>query len=96
VAVPVVPGQATTIRRFVRAGLVVTAGAAQAAGVGSDRWSRAAAAAALDLLANEARQRDLSRRGRQAIDGRGAERVADAITRLLGATTRTTKKTWKT
>jgi hypothetical protein len=85
VAVPVVPGQATTIRRFVRAGLAVVPGTGRTAGVGSDRWSRAAAGAALDLLADTRRQRDLSRRGRQAIDGRGAERVADAIGRLLRA-----------
>ena len=46
VAVPVVSGQTTTVRRFVRAGLVV--GVPSTAGVGTDAWSRAAAVAARD------------------------------------------------
>jgi UDP-N-acetylglucosamine:LPS N-acetylglucosamine transferase len=82
VAVPVVPGQSTTIRRFVRAGLAagVTTGAAP---VGSDRWGRAVATAALDLLADAGRRSTLSARGPRAIDGRGAQRVAQAIAGLL-------------
>ena len=84
VAVPVVPGQATTVRRFVRAGLA--AGVRSAGGVGTDAWGRAAAVAALDLLPDAARRRDQARRGRLAIDGRGAARVADAIGALLART----------
>ena len=61
VAVPVVPGQATTVRRFVRAGLA--AGVRGAAGVGTEAWGRAAAAVALDLLADASRRGELSRRG---------------------------------
>ena len=91
VAVPVVPGQATTVRRFVRAGLA--AGVRSPAGVGTGAWGRAAAVAALDLLADPVRRRDLSRRGRLAIDGRGAERVARAIAVLWRAETRPGKTT---
>ena len=85
VAVPVVPGQAPTVRRFVRAGLA--AAARGAAGVGADvvgtaAWGRAAARAAVALLADDARRASLSRRGRSAIDGRGAERVALAMAAL--------------
>jgi spore coat polysaccharide biosynthesis predicted glycosyltransferase SpsG len=82
VAVPVVPGQAPTVRRFVRAGLA--AGVRGGAGVGTEAWGRAAAAAALDLLADASRRDELSRRGRLAIDGRGAARVARAIATLVG------------
>jgi spore coat polysaccharide biosynthesis predicted glycosyltransferase SpsG len=83
VAVPVVPGQATPVRRFVRAGLAVGTGRLRDAGVGSARWGRAAAAAALDLLADAGRRDVMARRGRAAVDGRGGQRVAAAIARLL-------------
>lgn len=103
VAVPVAPGQVPTVRRFVRAGLVAGAGRPTAA-VGADGWGRAVADAALDLLADAARRDGLSRRGRQAIDGAGAGRVAAAIAELLRTTGRettvadrpTTKTTRKT
>ena len=90
VAVPVVPGQAETIRRFVRAGLAVSprGGAGVTGGVGTARGDRAAAVAALALLDDVARQRALSRRGREVIDGQGAARVAAAIGRLLQVTTK--------
>jgi UDP-2,4-diacetamido-2,4,6-trideoxy-beta-L-altropyranose hydrolase len=98
VAVPVVPGQATTVRRFVRAGLaaaatrpLAAAGAAGAAG-----WGEAAARAALDLLADGPRRDELSRRGRRAIDGAGAARVAAAIAALLRTSDRTTTGTTRT
>jgi spore coat polysaccharide biosynthesis predicted glycosyltransferase SpsG len=84
VAVPVVPGQATTVRRFVRAGLAATPRSA-AARVGADEWGRAAASAALALLADGRRRRELSRRGRRAVDGGGAARVAAALGELLEA-----------
>jgi spore coat polysaccharide biosynthesis predicted glycosyltransferase SpsG len=86
VAVPVVPGQATTVRRFVRAGLA--AGLRTTGGVGTDAWGRAAAGAALALLADPSRRRDLARRGRLAIDGRGAARVAHALSALRSARAR--------
>jgi len=81
VAVPVVPGQATTVRRFVRAGLA--AGVRGAAGVGTEAWGRAAAAVALDMLADASRRGEMSRRGPLAIDGQGAVRVARAIATLM-------------
>ena len=83
VAVPVVPGQTTTVRRFVRAGLA--AGVRGASGVGTAAWGEALAAAALDLLADPVRRGELSRRGRLAIDGQGAARVARAIAALRSA-----------
>jgi hypothetical protein len=83
VAVPVVPGQKTAVRRFVRAGLA--AGAPRAAGaVGTARWARTASDAAIGLLADARRREGMSRRGRAAVDGRGAERVVAAIAQLLG------------
>jgi spore coat polysaccharide biosynthesis predicted glycosyltransferase SpsG len=94
VAVPVVPGQATTVRRFVRAGLAagpsLPTGPGSAAGVGNDRWARAVSAAALALLADPSRRRDLAIRGRLAIDGRGAAGVAQAIAPLRLAGPRAT------
>jgi spore coat polysaccharide biosynthesis predicted glycosyltransferase SpsG len=93
VAVPVVPGQRAPIRRVVRSRLAVaTSGPAGA--VGSARWARTAVDAALGLLADPRRRDAMSRRGRAAVDGRGAERVAAAIATLLGdqmPTTRTTR-----
>jgi spore coat polysaccharide biosynthesis predicted glycosyltransferase SpsG len=94
VAVPVVPGQAAPVRRFVRAGLAVGTGRFRAGAVGSERWGRAAAEAASGLLTDAARRAVLARRGLAAIDGRGAERVAGAIALLLEremSTTRTTR-----
>ena len=82
VAVPVVPAQATTVRRFVRAGLAT--GVRSTAGVGSEAWGRSAAAAVLGLLKDAGRREDQSRRGRRAIDGVGAARVARAIDALVG------------
>ncbi len=91
VAVPVVPGQAPTVRRFVRAGLA--AGTARTAGaVGTSPWARIAAEAAVSLLADARRRTRLSRRGRGAIDGRGAERAAVAIARLQRQDARTTTR----
>ena len=90
VALPVVPGQATTVRRFVRAGLA--AGVRSGGGVGTDEWGRAAASAALALLADPSRRRDQARRGRQVIDGRGAERVAYAIAALRAPPTTKTRR----
>lgn len=87
VAVPVVPGQVPTVRRFVRAGLAATT-RGPAAAVGTDRWGRAAADAALALLAEPARQAGLTARGRATIDGRGAARVAAAIGELMRTTDR--------
>jgi spore coat polysaccharide biosynthesis predicted glycosyltransferase SpsG len=84
VAVPVVAGQATTVRRFVRAGLA--AGVRSAGDVGTERWGRAAAAVAVDLLGDPSRRREQVRRGRLAIDGRGAARVAEAIEALQART----------
>lgn len=97
VAVPVVPGQSSTVRRFVRAGLAAGARVGPAA-VGSDRWGRTIAAAALDLLADADRRAALSARGPRVIDGRGATRVAQAIAGLLraGRPTRTTTTTRRT
>jgi spore coat polysaccharide biosynthesis predicted glycosyltransferase SpsG len=83
IAVPVVPGQATTVRRFVRAGLAAGARPRSGAAVGSDRWGQAIAAAALDLLADADRRAALSARGPRVIDGRGAQRVAQAIAGLV-------------
>jgi spore coat polysaccharide biosynthesis predicted glycosyltransferase SpsG len=82
VAVPVVPAQATTVRRFVRAGLAT--GVRSTARVGSDAWGRSAAAALLGLLADAGRRDEQSRRGQRAIDGAGAARVARAIDALVG------------
>ena len=87
VAVPVVPGQTTTVRRFVRGG--VAAGVRRALRVGTEAWGLAAADAALDLLADPARRGALARRGRLAIDGQGAARVARAIVALRSAAART-------
>ena len=91
VAVPVVPGQTTTVRRFVRAGLAV--GVPGTAGVGTDAWGRAAAVAARDLLADPLRRRgsvaprpDRDRRAGGRAGGardRGARR---ALTRMRTGT----------
>jgi len=89
VAVPVVSGQATTVRRFVRAGLVAVPKPPSAAAVGRAGWGEAAARAALDLLADEPRRAELSRRGRRVIDGAGGARVAAAIVELLRTSART-------
>ena len=85
VAVPVVPAQGTTVRRFVRAGLAVASPGARLP-VGSDRWGRAAAAAALDLLTDAPRRAALAARGPRVVDGAGARRVADALRRLAHGT----------
>lgn len=91
VAVAVVSGQVPTVRRFVRAGLAaaVTRRPAAAA-VGADEWGRAAAGAALDLLADAVGRDAMARRGRRAIDGAGAARVAAAIAELLRTNARET------
>jgi len=91
VAVAVVRGQATTVRRFVRAGLVAAPNLPSAA-VGEASWGEAAARAALDLLSDGPRRDELSRRGRRAIDGDGAARVAAAIAELLRTSDRTTAR----
>ncbi|MEO5822002.1 MAG: hypothetical protein ABIT71_15980 [Vicinamibacteraceae bacterium] len=96
VAVPVVAGQATTVRRFVRAGLAVGTGPLRGVAVGSARWARAAADAALDLLADARRREVMARRGQAVIDGRGAERVAQAIRAVLAAAQRTTMTNTRT
>jgi spore coat polysaccharide biosynthesis predicted glycosyltransferase SpsG len=83
VAVPVVPGQATTVRRFVRAGLAAGARAPRGDRVGSSRWGRAVAIAALDLVADAGRRSMLGAAGPRAIDGRGAARVVRALAPLL-------------
>jgi spore coat polysaccharide biosynthesis predicted glycosyltransferase SpsG len=93
VAVPVVPGQATAVRRFVRAGLAAAAHPRRGDAVGSRRWGQAVAAAALDLVSDAGRRSMLSAAGRRAIDGRGAARVAQALAPLMGGTTRTTTRT---
>jgi UDP:flavonoid glycosyltransferase YjiC (YdhE family) len=91
VAVPVVPGQRTAVRRFVRAGLAAGVPASQAR-VGSGHWSEAVAAAVVDLLGDTDRRTRLARRGPRTIDGRGAARVADAIAALVaGRATRMTR-----
>jgi spore coat polysaccharide biosynthesis predicted glycosyltransferase SpsG len=69
VTMPVVAGQRPTVRAFARLG------AAQAVAGGT----RAAADAALALLADRTAQRGLARRGRRLIDGRGAARAANAV-----------------
>jgi len=85
----VVSGQATTVRRFVRAGLVAVPKPTSAAAGGEAGWGEAAARAALDLLVDEPRRHELSRRGRRVIDGAGGARVAAAIVALLAASART-------
>lgn len=87
VAVPVVAGQAPTVRRFARAGLAV-APWRRATGVGSDVWGHAVSAAALRLLADAPRRAELASRGRATFDGHGTTRVADAIVRLLATAPR--------
>jgi spore coat polysaccharide biosynthesis predicted glycosyltransferase SpsG len=88
VAVPVVPAQATTIRRFARAGLAVMP-VRDASGVGTTRWAGTVAAAAVALLSDAARREALARRARRAIDGQGSTRVARDMTAML--TTRRTR-----
>lgn len=81
VAVPVVPAQAPAVRRFGRAGLAVPVLAARP--VGSAAWAEVVSAAALRLLRDAGRRRTQAARGRRAIDGRGAERAAREVRRLL-------------
>lgn len=81
VAVPVVAGQRPTVRRFGRAGLAVAVlGGGR---VGSPSWARAVRDAAVRVLRDPDRRRTLARRGRRAIDGRGAARAAHEVRRLL-------------
>ena len=93
VAVPVVPGQATTVRRFVRAGLAAAVRLRPGDAVGSNRWGQAVAAAALDLVSDAGRRSMLRAAGPRAIDGQGAARLAQALTALMGGGTMTRART---
>ncbi|MBF0626008.1 MAG: hypothetical protein HQL82_14525 [Magnetococcales bacterium] len=58
------------------------AGAAWNLGVQADLSPESLAAALAALLADAERRRDLSRRGQELVDGRGAERILDGIMKL--------------
>jgi spore coat polysaccharide biosynthesis predicted glycosyltransferase SpsG len=84
VAVAVVAGQSPTVAAFARAGLVAAPfGSATGPRVGSAAWGRIVAEAAWQLWEDAAARRALGSAARGAIDGHGARRVAQAITKLL-------------
>jgi spore coat polysaccharide biosynthesis predicted glycosyltransferase SpsG len=72
------PDQAHNVRALDLAGAVVDAGTA-----GSPGWLDRLADAVRRVSADDALRTSLSRAGRRLIDGRGADRVRDAILRLL-------------
>lgn len=63
------------------------AGALEAAGCAMRATAETAAAAAVGLLDDSDRLADMARRGRELIDGRGAQRVADAVLALVAGRT---------
>jgi spore coat polysaccharide biosynthesis predicted glycosyltransferase SpsG len=86
VAVAVVPAQRGTLAAFRRQGLARIPVPGAVPEVGTPAWGAAIAAAAADLWADAAARRMMAAASRTAIDGRGAERVARAIRRLVTAT----------
>ncbi len=74
VGVPVVRSQVPTVMAFARHGAAIA--------VPLHAGPRLAAARVVGLLRDDARQRALSRRSRRLVDGRGAARVAAAVTAL--------------
>jgi UDP-2,4-diacetamido-2,4,6-trideoxy-beta-L-altropyranose hydrolase len=78
IAVAVVPSQRRTVAALAARGTVV----GQTASLRSAAACDALAAQVVALLADRLRQRRLSAAGRHLIDGRGARRVAAALTRL--------------
>lgn len=79
VAVQIVPDQAEQVRAFAEAGLVQVAGNGGDAGLPSTL-----AAAVSSLLADRSRRMGMSKGARQAVDGRGAPRVAQAVGQAVG------------
>lgn len=80
VAVPMVPAQQRTVRAFDRAGVAIAAGRFHVEPkVRARQVTRAVRTLALDA----SRRRRMARRGPLLVDGRGAERVADAIRALV-------------
>lgn len=78
VAVAVVPAQQPTVRGLAKRRAVVDGGPLYAVDAAA-RISRAAAA----LIEAPARRQQLARTARQLVDGRGAERIATALRRLV-------------
>lgn len=70
--------QARNLAALAAAGVVVDAGEA-----GDDRWLDRVAHAVRSLAGDPRARTEMSRRGQQLIDGRGADRVADAIVHLM-------------
>jgi spore coat polysaccharide biosynthesis predicted glycosyltransferase SpsG len=80
VAVSVVRAQRPTIRAFVSAGAALDGGPASSLAVAPRLVAR--------LMDDPARCRRIGKTGRSVIDGRGAQRVASAITTLVRASHR--------
>jgi spore coat polysaccharide biosynthesis predicted glycosyltransferase SpsG len=80
VGVPMVPAQGRTVRAFDRAGVAMAAGRfTRDPGVRARQVARALRALALDAPC----RRRMARRGPAMVDGRGAQRVADAIRSIV-------------
>lgn len=77
VAVAVVPAQRRTIQQFARAGAVIDGGRVDAPGT-----ARRVAAAVARLFGAAPQVRQMTARARGLVDGRGASRVASALTDL--------------
>jgi len=77
VGVPVVPAQRPTVAAFVARGA--------ARGVARPVSAQSVAAECVELLSDAAMRRHMGRMGRRLIDGRGAFRAADAVSRLARA-----------
>lgn len=84
VALAVVAAQMPTIRAFERVGASIAAGCMAPGDRGAAEKTRAKAVQAVDaLLADEEKRRAMAVQGQQQVDGRGALRVAAALTRLM-------------
>jgi UDP-2,4-diacetamido-2,4,6-trideoxy-beta-L-altropyranose hydrolase len=83
VALSVVDGQTPAVRAFARRGIALDAGRVRASeSAHAARMARRVAKMTARLLASPAAQRRLARKAELAIDGRGAQRVAEAIRAL--------------
>ena len=84
VALAVVAAQMPTIRAFERVGASIAAGClAPGDRAAADRARAKAVQAVEALLADEEKRRAMAVQGQQQVDGRGALRVAAALTRLM-------------
>jgi spore coat polysaccharide biosynthesis predicted glycosyltransferase SpsG len=84
VALAVVAAQMPTIRAFERVGASIAAGCLAPGDRAAAERARAKAVQAVEaLLADEEKRRAMAVQGQQQVDGRGALRVAAALTRLM-------------